>query len=723
MDKKVYFQNREISWLRFNERVLFEACEEEVPLLEKLKFISIFVSNLDEFFMVRVGSLHDLTNLKKNVVDNKTLMTAQEQIDKILEMLPEMYREKDSIFKDVTAKLWAKNIRHLKYKDLSDEQKAFVNEFYSRHINTLLSPQIVDLNHPFPFIENNKLYIIAELVKDKEKVFGLFPVRKSYPEYLILPGENVDYILMEDILLNLVEKIFKDYKVLNKSVFKVTRNFDFKDDRDTQEEFEDYQEYMKTILKKRKRLEAVRLVCQEGISEASFNFILDQINLEKKAAFTITSPLNMHYVFGMIDEVPMAIKKDLLYPPLNAYKPTENDKSVIEKVRKKDILLSYPYEKMDSFIDLLKEASTDPECKSIKITIYRLAKNSRIVRYLCEASQNGKEVTVFVELKARFDEESNIHYANILYEEGCNIIYGFSKYKMHSKICLITFRNSFGDLSYITQIGTGNYNESTAKQYTDFSLITANEDIALDATDFFKNMSLGNLNGKYKYLLQSPTSLKTGLMKLVQQEIDKGEDGFILCKVNSLTDKDFIDKFVEASQKGVRVILIIRGISCLLPGIEGYSDNIKIISIVGRFLEHPRVYIFDKGHLNIYISSADLMTRNTENRVEIATPILDPDIREKICHYVSIQLKDTVGARLMQENGKYRKMTVEEIDGIDKRISAQKYFIREAEEKIKEDTIKEKEKEEKDNISREIRVEEEKKQGFFQRLLDFFRGK
>lgn len=712
---KSYFQNRELSWLRFNERVLLEATEDSVPDLEKLKFVSIFVSNLDEFFMVRVGSLHDLSAIKKEVKDNKTGMNAGEQINAILKTLSAMYREKDEIFKKVSENLERSNIRELKYSDLDLEQKSFVEDFYIKRIDQLVSPQIVDINHPFPFLENTKLYAFANLEKGKEKVFGIVPIRNTYPKYLILPGENFEYILIEEIILNQINQIFKEYKILSKNIIKVTRNTDFVDDRDTWEEFDDYREYMKSILKKRKRLNVVRLESQGKLSKQSLSFLLEKNELTEDAYFPIDSPINMQYVFDLIKDIPKAIKSKLLYKDLIQYNPADFSKSIIEDVRHKDRILSYPYDSMDTFLSLLKEAANDPDCKSIKITIYRLAKNSKVVRYLTEAAQNGKEVTVFVELKARFDEESNINYANILYEEGCNIIYGFNKYKMHSKICLITFRNPRTEnLNYITQIGTGNYNESTAKQYTDFSLMTANPEIGLDATDFFKNMSIGNLDGKYMHLLQSPTTLKTGLMHHVEKEIAKGEDGYILCKFNSLTDKDFIEKFIEASQKGVKVDLIIRGISCLLPGIKNQSENIRIRSIVGRFLEHPRVYVFGKKDPMMYISSADLMTRNTENRVEIATPILDSEIKERILKYLEVQMKDNVGARLMNSSGEYEK-----IEECGEKFSSQGYFVREGEEKnfsarskadeviVKREKIKGKEK--------------VKKESFFDKLLKIFK--
>lgn len=704
---KDYFQNREISWLRFNERVLLEAMEDHVPAFEKLKFVSIFVSNLDEFFMVRIGSLHDLSMFKKDVLDNKTGMSATEQIDAVLTMLPDIYKEKDDIYESVSKELKKYNIRQLDYEELNDKQKKETDDFYFSKIDQLVSPQIVDINHPFPFLENNKLYVFAHLEKDGDKVFGIIPVRFTYPTHLVLTGDHLDYILMEDIILNQTENIFKDYKVLSKNVIKVTRNTDFTDDRDTWEEFDDYQEYMKRILKKRKRLDVVRLETFGELSNESLKFLLKKLSLDKKAYFPLKSPLNMGYVFDLVDEIPKAIKKNILYKDLEQYNPSDDMDSVIKSVKEKDLLLSYPYESMDTFLELLKEAAVDPECKSIKITIYRLAKNSQVVKYLCQAAQNGKEVTVFMELKARFDEESNINYANILYEEGCNIIYGFSEYKVHSKICLITFRNpKNGDLYYITQIGTGNYNEKTAKQYTDFSLITANDEIGLDATDFFKNMSIGNLNGKYMHLFQSPTSLKTGFLEHMDREIEKGKDGYIFCKFNSLTDKDFIEKIVEASKKGVKVDLIVRGITCLVPKNE-MRDNVTIRSIVGRFLEHPRVYIFGRENPKIYISSADLMTRNTEKRVEIAVPILDEDIKKKVLDYMNSQLRDNVGGRIIGKNGEYEKIT----EG--NKFASQDYFLKEAEEKRKQKIFRE--------IKEEVTEKKEKKENIFEKFLHIFK--
>lgn len=680
-------QNREVSWLRFNERVLDEARMDEVPLLEKMKFISIFGSNLDEFFMVRVGSLHDLSQLKKIVRDNKTGMTPQEQIDTILKMLPAMYEKRDQLYADVTRKLNEYDIHRRFPEDLNKEQANVVKEFYRTKLDELISPQIIDAGHPFPFLENKKLYVVVELDQDGYRTFGLVPIRNSFPKYLMLPGDQTDYILTSDIVMSRVESMFEGFRVINKHLIAVTRNFDMSDDKDIRDEFDDFKEYMKVVLKKRQRLYAVRLESVGKLPKTVMDFLLNKLKLRKEQTFVSHTPLSLGFVFGLLEEFPSALRERLMYRPFPAYNPLPAGESMIAAIRKDDLLMSYPYDDIDAFIQLLKEASEDPECMSIKVTIYRLAKNSKVVKYLCRAAENGKEVTVFVELKARFDEENNINYSNVLYESGCNIIYGFSEYKTHSKLFLITFRDKDGEVRYITQIGTGNYNESTSRLYTDFSLITADKEIGLDANDFFKNMAVGNLNGKYEHLLQAPTSLKQGLIRLMDREIAKGPEGRIFCKFNSLTDKTFIEKFSEASRAGVEVRLIIRGICCLLPGIEGLTEHVEIHNVVGRFLEHSRVYIFGRGtDADVFISSADLMTRNTERRVEIAAPIYKPELKQRLEHYLEQQFRDNVKGRVMQNDGTYAFVGGKE----ENPFSSQDFFIQEAGEKVQEKETREK---------------------------------
>lgn len=688
-DKNVYMQNREISWLRFNDRVLSEASQDDVAVYEKLKFISIFVSNLDEFFMVRVGSLHDMTLLKKQTRDSKTGMTPREQIDAILEILPAMYKKKDLLYRNVMKELEEYNIKEYFYSEMDDTYKKSVRSFYKENIKPAIFAQIIDKQHPFPFIDNGLLSVILELEKDGENFIGIIEIPSTISDFILLPGESMDFILTENVVYEFAGEIFSGYKVKSKSIIKITRNFDLDADSELADEFDDYKDKMKMILKKRKRQSAVRLEANHLLSEKLLKFLLNALDLNEKEYFMVNSPLNMKYVFSLLDAMPSAKREKILYPGYTPFYLNNNKKSnMMELIKNKDMLLSYPYEDMNTFIDLLKEASEDDRVISIKITIYRLAKNSKIAKYLCQAAENGKDVTVCMELKARFDEESNINYANALYQSGCKIIYGFEKYKVHSKLCLITYKDSLGCCHYITQIGTGNYNESTSKIYADFSLMTGNREIGLDASDFFNNITIGNLNGKYEHIVQSPSSLKDKFLKLIDREIEKGSDGFLFFKMNSFTDKDFIKKLSEASKNKVKVVMIIRGICCLLPGIEGETDNVEVRSIVGRFLEHARVYQFGKGdNANVYIGSADLMTRNTEQRVEVACPIYDIDIKRELEEYIKIQLNDNVKGRKMKSNGEYELV----LNNM-KPLNSQEYFLkRTTETQLKELDLAEKE--------------------------------
>lgn len=667
-----YLQNREISWLRFNERVLEEAEAPEVPLLEKLKFISIFTSNLDEFFMVRVGSLHDLGELKKELHDPKTGWTPKEQISEILAMLPAMYAKRDSLYAAVTDGLKACGIEHVSMSELDREALRSVRHFYEESIEPILSPQIVDPHHPFPFLENKKKYIFCELESEKRKMFGLIPVRMSFPAYFILPGEPFRYVLTEEILSYWADELFPGFQLTTRQVIAITRNFDMTDTLETKDEFEDYKEYMKLMLKKRKRLSPVRLEVDRPLSKTARKFLLDKLEMAEESVFLSKAPLSMQYVYDLITAMPTALRRELCYPPFVPYDRSGRAPSVTEMVRKRDMLLSYPYEDIQTFLRLLDEAAGDPNCRSIKITIYRLAKQSQVVRRLVRAAENGVEVTVFMELKARFDEQANIDYSNILYDAGCQIIYGFQDYKIHSKLLVITYRNPDGTFSHITQVGTGNYNESTARLYTDFALITAREDFGLDAADFFRNMAVGRLDGNYKHFLQSPTSFKQTIRKHLEEERAKGVNGFVFCKLNSLTDKDLCEDFVALSEAGATVQLIIRGITCLMPGVTGYTDNVTIRSVVGRYLEHARVYVFGRENPKIYIASADLMTRNTERRVEVAVPIYDEEIRQRLLTYLCVQWDDTQKGREMSAMGEYIRREGD--------FSSQAYFAECAEE-------------------------------------------
>lgn len=672
-----YMQNRELAWLRFNERVLVEAEAAEVPLLEKLKFIAIFTSNLDEFFMVRVGTLHDLMLMKKHKIDSKSDMTAAQQIDAILAMMPSLYQKRDRIYQTIMSDLRDFHIRQLRFSELNEEQKTFANRFFKQRVDELISPQIIDMSHPLPFLENKRHYILTELEKDDQKMFGLLPIREDFQQVLTLPGHQVDYILTEELILEKIEKIFNGYKVLNKGIIAVTRNTDLNTDNENQDMFDNYRDFMKAIVKKRKRLNIVRLESQGPLSETSKAFLFDKLGLDEDHYLESQTPLSMEFVFNVMDIVPSAVKNDMLYPKINAYNPYKNTPSIIEKIRQEDQLLSYPYDDIDAFVALLKEIAEDPQCRAIKITIYRLASQSKIAEQLIKAAENGIDVTVLMELKARFDEESNIQYASILEKAGCNVIYGFEEFKTHSKVFLAIFKDSSQNIHFITQLGTGNYNEKTSRIYTDFSLLTANTEIGLDANDFFTHLALGNLNGKYKHLLQAPSSLRQQFVELIDREIAKGKDGYLFFKCNSFTDKVFIDKLVEASQAGCTIKLIIRGITCLLPGVEGVTDNIEIHSIVGRYLEHPRVYFFGKDdQMAMYISSADLMTRNMEERVEIAAPVYDKKIQKRIMTYMTKQFSDTLKGRKISPEGEFLAIPV--VKG-QKAFSSQDAFIDEAE--------------------------------------------
>lgn len=673
-----YMQIREIAWLHFNERVLLEAEAKEVPLLEKLKFIAIFTSNLDEFFMVRVGTLHDLMLMKKNKIDTKSDMTPAQQIDAILKMMPDLYQKRDRIYQSILKDLKNYNIRQLQYTELNEEQRKYTDRYFKKRLHHLLSPQIIDLSHPLPFLENNRNYVFTELEQDGVPTFGLLPIRDDFSPIVSLPGHQVDFILLEEIIMSHIDDLFAGYTVKHKNIICVTRNTDLSTDYENQDMFSNYAEFMKSIVKKRKRLSTVRLESQGNLPELGKEYLFKKLGFDQDHYMVSQTPLTMQFVFPMIDNVPTAIKNDLLYPPIHAYNPFKYTPSIINAVREKDYLLSYPYDDIDAFIALLKEIAEDPTCQAIKITIYRLASNSQIVEQLIKAAENGIEVTVLMELKARFDEESNISYSNILESAGCHVIYGYEDYKTHSKVFLAIFKNPDETLNFITQIGTGNYNEKTSRIYTDLSLLTANKNFGWDANDFFYHLSLGNLNGKYKHFLQAPSSLKQRFLELIDEEILKGKAGYLFFKFNSLTDKDFIDKLVQASQAGVTVKLIIRGITCLLPGVEELTERIEIHSIVGRYLEHPRIYVFGKDESRaIYISSADLMTRNMEERVEIAAPILDESLKDQIMKYLDMQFSDAIKGRMVATDGAYQNIKLSKGQ---EAYSAQDKFIEMAEE-------------------------------------------
>lgn len=656
-----YTQNRELSWLKFNQRVLEEAQDPTVPLLERMKFVAIFTSNLDEFFMIRVGSLFDMAHTDAGAEDARSGMTPKEQIDSILKEVAPLYKERDKTYAEIKKQLQPYGVCGLDFKELEQQEKKYVKKYFKEQILPVLSPQIVDANHPFPHLINKEIYVTATLKSKDKSMFGIVPVPLYVPEVLYLPGHDIRYIRMEKVIMEHLNLVFSQYEVADPNYIRVTRNGDVAPDDEALEISDDFRHLMRQTLHKRRRMAVVRLETAEKLLPENEKFFCDKFKIKPNQIFRTKMPMKLDYVFTISGELPEAMKRSLIYAPFSPQNPPWlRDTSMMKQVKKKDVLLFYPYESMNPFLRMIKEASTDPNVMTIKITIYRLAKKARLVEYLCAAAENGKEVTVLIELRARFDEQNNIDWSERLEEAGCRVIYGFEGYKVHSKICLITYRNR-NEIQYITQIGTGNYNEKTAGMYTDLSLMTADPGIGRDATEFFKNMSIGNLAGIYDYLIVAPTSLKKKVLYLMDEEIKKGTDGRIVMKMNSLTDVDFIEKVCEASQAGVQVDLIVRGICCILPGVKGYTENVRVMSIVGRYLEHPRIFRFGVGaEQKLYIGSADMMTRNTEKRVEVAVPVLDEDIKKQINHYLDVMLNDNVKARVLQSDGRYKKKEQEE---------------------------------------------------------------
>ena len=669
-----YTQNRELSWLKFNQRVLEEAKDSSVPLLERMKFVSIFTSNLDEFFMIRVGSLYDMSLTDNSTIDSRSGMNPKEQLDAIFAAVAPLYKERDKTYSEIKKLLNPYGVCGLSIKELEQQEKKYVKKYFKDQILPILSPQIVDANHPFPHLLNKELYVIASLKQNGTSMIGIVPVPQFVSDILYLPGHDIRYIRMEKVIMEYLDVVFDKYEVSNKNYICVTRNADVSPDDEALEINDDFRLLMQETLHKRRRMAVVRMETAEPLDKELEKYFCDKFKITPAQIYRTKMPMKLDYIFSIMDKVPASLKRSLIDEPFTP-QPSRylTDGKVIPQVKKKDILLSYPYESMDPFLRMIKEAAYDPTVLTIRITIYRLAKKARLVEYLCAAAENGKEVTVLIELRARFDEQNNIDWSERLEEAGCRVIYGFEGYKVHSKICLITYRNR-NNIEYITQVGTGNYNEKTATMYTDVSLITADKGIGEDAAVFFKNMSIGNLNGSYQHIIVSPTSLKPKVLSLMDEEIKKGTNGRIIMKMNSVTDVDFIQTVSEASNAGVKVDLIVRGICCILPGVKGYTENLRVTSIVGRYLEHPRIFLFGTGaDQKIYIGSADMMTRNTEKRVEVACPVYDETIRKQLTHMLKIMLADNVKARELKSDGKYYMKE----KGTSK-VNSQEYFMREA---------------------------------------------
>lgn len=682
-----YTQDRELSWLKFNERVLREADRKNVPIFERLKFLEIFTNNLDEFFMVRVGSIHEMSLIHDDHRDIRSDLTPEEQLDEIAKHVKPLYELRDQIFDKVSMELEKQKIKRCQIDSLDKEEKKKLKTYYEAMVLPVLSPIVIGKQHPFPHIPNKVLQIGLILRKKEKTSFGIIGVPKDLERMIFLPGEERRYVLLEDIILYFCDELFENYIVEEKAILCITRSADINPDDEIYESTDDYRTHMKKIIKMRARLKPVRLEFEGDGHKEIKKYLVERLKISQQDIYKSKAPLNLKYVYQLTDKVSKEQRKNGCYRPFTPALNRDFTKgmNVTKQILQGDKLLSFPFDSMDTFVELLKESARDKETLSIKITIYRLAKQARIVKYLCEAAENGKEVLVLMELRARFDEENNINYSEILEEAGCKVMYGMEDYKVHSKVCLITKKNSRG-IYYITQIGTGNYNESTSKLYTDLSLITASDAIGQDASVFFHNMATFNLNGTYKHLLVAPSSLQDEIIKRIERERMKAESFrpcAIFMKMNSLTDRKIIDALSQASRAGVPIFLLIRGICCIRPGIPGKTENIRVESIVGRFLEHSRIYAFGVGDdTEIYISSADMMTRNTRRRVEVAAPIYDIRLRQRILGMIDIMKKDNIQAKVLLSNGEYTIKKKQE-----ENMNSQIYFLNESKRLMKQEEI------------------------------------
>lgn len=687
-EKTPCYENRELSWLKFNERVLNEASDRDVPLCERLSFASIFQSNLDEFFMVRVGSLHDQMLFSETKRESKTNMTAGEQLSHIFKAARDLTRKKDHTYRHLMDELKEYGVELLNFSDIEYDDAVYLENYFKEQIMPILSPQVVGKKQPFPFIKNKEIYAVALLGSKSNEKVGLVPCSNGILKRLIsIPSERNKYMLVEELILHFMPIIFEKYQIKSKSLIRIIRNADIDVDEAVDDEDTDYRDMMEKLIRQRKKLCPVKMEYSRVLDEKIIHNLCKELNLNHEQIYYSESPLELSFVFGLQDA--LRNNKNLFYERHIQKNPSwyVSGKPVISQVEEADRFISYPYESMQPFIRMLQEAGEDEKVVSIKMTLYRVAKNSQIVESLISAAENGKEVVVLVELRARFDEENNIEWSRRLEDAGCRIIYGLDYTKVHSKLCLITYREE-GQIKYVTQIGTGNYNEKTSKLYTDLSIITANKQIGMEAAYVFTRLCMGEFVDETNYLLVAPKCMKSKIINYMDKEIEIARNGgkaYVGAKINSLTDKEIIDKLIECSKAGVRVEMIVRGICCLIPGVKGHTENISVISIVGRYLEHSRVYIFGTPDRdNIYISSADFMTRNMERRVEIAAPIHDDSIKTRIRNMFHIMECDTVKARQLCSDGNYVHRTIADIkDFTDEeweqaseglRINSQEYF-------------------------------------------------
>lgn len=671
-------ENRELSWLRFNERVLEEAEDQRVPLCERLSFLSIFQSNLDEFFMVRIGSLHDQMLLDKEARENKTHMTSAEQIEACITRIRELCQRRDRTYAALLERLNEQGVSIVNFREISKESSAYLRDMFRREFLPLLSTYFVGKKQTFPFLKNKDIYAVAVLGNkgDKQKI-GIVPCGTGvFPRLIAIPERAGCYMLAEELILHFLPELFPGYKVASKTLARITRSADIDADAVYDEDL-NYRDHMAEVVKLRQKLCPVRLELSRQIDAGIIKRLCNELKLSMDRVYEYDTPLDVSFLFGIQDG--LRSHAELFYAPRHPQKSPDIDESkpIMDQIARKDVLLHYPYQSIRPFLNMLNQAAHDPQVTSIRMTLYRLARDSKVVEALVEAAENGKQVDVLVELKARFDEENNIEWSRRLERAGCHVIYGVEKLKVHSKLCLITRETERGT-QYITQIGTGNYNEKTARLYTDLSYITAREDVARDALMVFEALLEGETVDHMQTLLVAPHCLQNKLIDMIDGEIAKansGKKGYIRLKMNSLTDKTLIDKLIEASKAGVQVDMIVRGICCLRGGVVGETDNIRIISVVGRFLEHSRIYIFGTGtDARYYISSADWMTRNTLRRVEVATPILDEGCKLCLDRIFDVIWRDNVQAREQQPDGNYRRR----YPGVSTPVSSQNWLYDEA---------------------------------------------
>ena len=675
MSQQVYM-NRELSWLKFNERVLEEAENKKVPLCERLTFASIYQSNLDEFFRVRVGSLVDQMLLGGKIRDNKTKMTAKEQIEAVLHQVMKLNRRKDAVYDAIMGQLGDYGIRLVDFRKISKKESEYLEKYFLNEIAPVISPTIVGKRQPFPFLKNNEIYAVVVLqTKSGKEKLGIIPCSNTGFKRLVELPTAGTYMLAEELILHYIPEVFERYNIKAKSLIRVTRNADIDADALYDEDL-DYRDFMAELIKRRKKLAPVRLELTREMDGEIVDVLCDYLELDSDYVFQVQAPLDLSFVFEIQDTLRKT--SELFYEKRVPQKSSQfrDDEPVFPQIREKDKLLSYPYESMKPFLNFLREAANDKEVISIKMTLYRVAKHSKIVEYLIDAAENGKEVLVLVELKARFDEENNIEWSRRLEDAGCRVIYGLDGYKVHSKLCLVT-RKSEGQVEYYTQIGTGNYNEKTARLYTDLSLMTANVEIGLEAAKVFQALSMEETVDNVQHLLVAPRCLQNKVLSMIDEEIacaKEGKEAYIGLKMNSLTDKKIIDKLIEASQAGVKIDMVIRGICCLIPGVKGKTENIQVRSIVGRFLEHSRIYIFGtQEREKVYIASADFMTRNTLRRVEVATPIYDKDLKMQLEEMFITMLSDNQKARQEDSRGNYEIAEAQETP-----LNSQEFFYEQA---------------------------------------------